>query len=698
MRPVQLLSVLGAAAMTTVLGVSLARAGEDAPGAEPLVKDVVDIRSSTYRGQPLKNGVAVYTDRSFKMDDVPEALVGATYLRFPNDFKRSRAGGATFKLARPATVYLCYDGRAEAFPAWIEVMGLKRTAMKMTVGAAAEYPFFVFARDYPAGTVTLGPNNDENGQGGGCMYGVAVKEKPKEAEQTPLVSDIGYHRGPAFHGFKFEDKCRTYADRSFSLKNVPGALAGAIYIPTLQGARTRSNELIAFTLTARAEVYLGCPGGKAPAWALDLGFEESELEVTVTGLNRSSDFTIPFYRCELKPGRHVFGGNRDGGRKDGNTYVVVVKGSPRENALGVASGIPKPRPRKIVPKNPRVVWAEDADQWTVTVYSGNSSVGPYPQQGPIREVNVPGGYFFAADGTQFALAGGVIGVVRNERQYLFAGVPGVAGHRDGPASTAIFGSIAGMAPDRKGGYFVFDKGNLCFRQLYKDEAGAWHVRTVAGVPGKQGRKDGAAAEALFQNPWNMAVDSAGRIYTFDNNSLLRIADGRVETLNPKGGGGYKEGPIETARFSISPGGGCSIDEDDNIYLVDRSNHCFRRIDLKKGEVSNFCGQRQSSDGWDGPAMLASFGASPGGITYDPVRKCYYVHGDDDVRIRRLKDGWVKSLIGGKNSASPVIGPAKTIGAFWIGVRGIDLKGDIYFADGRHKGIMRKATFTGKREE
>ena len=174
--------------IATAAGIALLALASGARAGEPLVKDVVDIRSRTYRGQPLKNGIMVYTDRRFPMDDVPEAMVGATYLRFPNDFKKARAGGATFKLARPATVYLCFDGRAEAFPAWIEQMEFVRTKMKMTVGAAAEYPFFVFAREYPAGTVTLGPNNDENGQGGGCIIDIASTEAYRASVTNPAYS------------------------------------------------------------------------------------------------------------------------------------------------------------------------------------------------------------------------------------------------------------------------------------------------------------------------------------------------------------------------------------------------------------------------------------------------------------------------------------------------------------------------------
>ena len=78
-----------------------------------------------------------------------------------------------------------------------------------------------------------------------------------------------------------------------------------------------------------------------------------------------------------------------------------------------------------------------------------------------------------------------------------------------------------------------------------------------------------------------------------------------------------------------------------------------------------------------------------------MRRCYYTNGVDEKKIRRFKDGWVKTLIGGGGALT---GRANTIKMFWPAAIGIDPKGDLYFRDGQHQGIIRKATFTGKKEE
>ena len=98
-----------------------------AADARPLVGDIVFLRSPDYHGVPLKNGTAVYSDRGFRLENVPEEVAGATYIRFANDLKGSAGIGTTVHLARPATVYLCYDARDQAAAGWVKRRGFRKT-------------------------------------------------------------------------------------------------------------------------------------------------------------------------------------------------------------------------------------------------------------------------------------------------------------------------------------------------------------------------------------------------------------------------------------------------------------------------------------------------------------------------------------------------------------------------------------------
>ena len=674
---------------TLVSAVLLTMSVTSASAAEPLVNDVVFLRPADHHGVPLKNGTVVYSDRGFRLENVPEEVAGATYFRFANDLKGSAGIGTTVHLARPATVYLCYDARDQVTAGWVKQLGFRTTGKQMTVGAAAVYPFDIYMMKAEAGTLVLGGNKDASGTGGRCMYGLAFKEVTPG--KTPLVSQVGYAVDRGFHGYRCEKDVRVYHDRGFRLKDVPAALEGAVLVPTIQGMRTSTKATVQLTLSAAATVYVAFEK-TPPAWVAKDGFARTDTSLTITGFRRMPDVRVRLYARKAEAGPVTLGPNVGAGGRHGAMYFAIVSGTAEQNKLGVRSGVI--RPRVIVkPKNPRTVWCDDADRWVATVWAGNPTLGPDFVQGPLKETTAPGALLFLDDGRTFGIVGSAVTVIRDGRQWVFAGVPGVNGHRDGPVSRALFGGISGIA-HHNGDLILFDHGNLCFRRLRRGKDGAWTVTTIAGVPGQQGYRDGPAAKALFRQPWNMAVDAAGRVYTFDGNRLRRIAGGKVETLNPEGGDGHQDGPLAKARFRVYPGGGCCIDERGGLILADRINRCIRKIDLRKGMVSTIACKTKLTTYHDGPALLAGMHDSPGYVLYDRVRKCYYTNGVDESCLRRLDGGWLKTLAG---LGRDLTGPAKKIGMKWPAVVGIDTRGDLYFRDGGHRGIVRKLSFAGKKK-
>jgi len=119
---------------------------------------------------------------------------------------------------------------------------------------------------------------------------------------------------------------------------------------------------------------------------------------------------------------------------------------------------------------------------------------------------------------------------------FFAGVPSDEfGHRDGPGEQSRFNFPQGLAfsPTDKS-LIVADTGNNCIRRItLKDR----FVTTIAGNPGSEGRgcRDGKAlAEARFNSPDSVAIDSFGRIFVSDtdNDRIRRISpEGVVSTIS-----------------------------------------------------------------------------------------------------------------------------------------------------------------------
>ena len=110
-----------------------------------------------------------------------------------------------------------------------------------------------------------------------------------------------------------------------------------------------------------------------------------------------------------------------------------------------------------------------------------------------------------------------------------AGVNGVSGTSDGTGSAALFNQPGGLAVDNAGNIYVADTGNSTIRRI--SPAGA--VVTIAGLPGIAGLRDGTGTEAWFNQPRDLSLSPSGILYVADtgNASIRRIApDASVTTL------------------------------------------------------------------------------------------------------------------------------------------------------------------------
>ncbi|HVP39690.1 MAG TPA: Ig-like domain-containing protein, partial [Candidatus Saccharimonadales bacterium] len=113
------------------------------------------------------------------------------------------------------------------------------------------------------------------------------------------------------------------------------------------------------------------------------------------------------------------------------------------------------------------------------------------------------------------------------------------------------------------------------------------VSTAAGN-GTPGTQDGAAAQASFNTPMGLAVDSLGAVYVADlgNNRIRVLENGQVRTL-AGGSPGYADG-VGTAASFLSPTG-VAVGPGRRLYVADQGNHAIRRVD-PDGTVTTVAGQ------------------------------------------------------------------------------------------------------------
>ena len=198
-------------------------------------------------------------------------------------------------------------------------------------------------------------------------------------------------------------------------------------------------------------------------------------------------------------------------------------------------------------------------------------------------------------------------------------------------------AITGIDQDPSGS-FTFITGN----RIKRLSADLGTVTPVAGANGS-GSTDGAAAAALFNQPFALTQDSAGIVYIADsgNSTVRRIAlDGTVSTLaGLAGASGTTDGTGSAARFD-SPVG-IAIGPDGDLYVADRNSHLIRRV-TPAGVVTTYAGSAGSGY-LDGAPLTAKFD-NPFGVA---------VAANGDVLVGDANNNRIRRIVRNGNVAGPV---------------------------------------------
>jgi hypothetical protein len=174
-----------------------------------------------------------------------------------------------------------------------------------------------------------------------------------------------------------------------------------------------------------------------------------------------------------------------------------------------------------------------------------------------------------------------------------------------------------------------------------DEYIADCVSTLAGsgpTGSSQGAlKDGIGTQARFNNIHGIAIDAMGNIYIADsdNHSIRKIdIDGNVTTVAGNGTGYLRDGAAAQAQFDNPTG--LTVDHHGNIYVADTNNHRIRKITVN-GQVSTVAGSGPIGAGQgsfiDDVAAQARFD-SPSDVVVDRVGNLY-VADSGNGRIRKI---------------------------------------------------------------
>ncbi len=153
-----------------------------------------------------------------------------------------------------------------------------------------------------------------------------------------------------------------------------------------------------------------------------------------------------------------------------------------------------------------------------------------------------------------------------------AGRAFAAGYVDGVGAAARFAYPSGIALDEAGNAYVVDSGNSVIRRVAPDGT----TTTVAGN-GESAEVDGPAAQASFVAPGGLARDSTGNLFVTEGLQTIRqiTAAGVVSTVGGfYGAPGARDGAGANARFNDPRG--IAVSAAGSLYVVDGNNYRIAR--------------------------------------------------------------------------------------------------------------------------
>ena len=156
-------------------------------GSSTAIASVTIISPTAYTVADLNVGDEYYLDRTYTLTSIPSELsTGAEeWIKTQNNDKSNTepSNFLQFTISQDSTVYVAYDSRAPALPAWLSA-NFTPTSPPLTIGVTDSLMgyFEVYQSTFPAGTVSLGGNFAVPASIAGSNYIVIVKPAGSVAE------------------------------------------------------------------------------------------------------------------------------------------------------------------------------------------------------------------------------------------------------------------------------------------------------------------------------------------------------------------------------------------------------------------------------------------------------------------------------------------------------------------------------------
>ena len=323
---------------------------------------------------------------------------------------------------------------------------------------------------------------------------------------------------------------------------------------------------------------------------------------------------------------------------------------------------------------------------------GGGALPPTSIAAPLAGYSVPQGVVTDAQGRIYFTSGPMNAVFRVEltgalTRVAGTGAPGYSGD-GGPAISAQFNNPWGLALDTAGNLYISDTYNNRIRKV--DLTGT--ISTVAGNGNCCYSGDnGPATSANINSPEGIAVDSSGNLYIADtNNQRIRkvTAAGTITTVAGNGSAGYSGDTGAATSAQINNPRGVAVDSSGNLYIADTNNYRIREV--SSGTITTVAGNGSCCYSGDNGAATSAEINFPNGVAVDSSGNLY-IADTNGQRIRLVSGGAISTIAG--NGFSGYSGEA--VAAINSNLNNpvavaIDPSGNVYIADSLNQRIRKLA--------
>ncbi len=268
------------------------------------------------------------------------------------------------------------------------------------------------------------------------------------------------------------------------------------------------------------------------------------------------------------------------------------------------------------------------------------------------------------------------------------GTQGFGGDR-GPATLAAMNNPVGVAVDGLGNIFVADQNNYRIRVVVN--GGTMGTYAGNGIQSYSG-DNGPATAARMNQPAGMAVDGSGNIYIADTlNSSVRMVSpaGVITTLAGTGTAGYSGDGGQASSARLNNPAAVAVDSAGNIYIADTFNSVIRKV-LPSGVITTVAGGGSATG--DGGAATSAALFLPQGVALDPAGNLF-ISDTGSARIRKVSavDGSIATVAGnGTIGYSGDGGPATSAQLNTPAGIAVDAIDNIFIADS-HNNVVRRVS-------